>query len=244
MQGSLETAISRVADTSITTTCAGRTDAGVHATCQIVHFDTPVDRGIKAWTEGVNSLLPDSVRVLWAHAVSDEFHARFSATARRYHYVILQRDTASALLAGKVTHWRGKLNVAAMHEAAQMLLGERDFSSFRAAGCQSKTPNRNVHHARVVQYGAYIVLDIAANAFLQHMVRNIAGTLLDIGQGKYPAGWMRELLGKADRTQASMTAPGDGLYLSSVTYPDSFALPIQLNLPPLLLGSSGYERIS
>ena len=243
VQGCLETAISRVADTPISTTCAGRTDAGVHATGQVIHFDTPVDRGNKAWTEGVNSLMPDSVRVLWAQSVNDDFHARFSATARRYHYVILQRDTASALLAGKVTHWRGDLDVAAMNEAAQMLLGEQDFSSFRAAGCQSKTPNRNVHHARVVRQGAYIVLDIEANAFLQHMVRNIAGTLLDIGQGKYSTGWMRELLAKADRTQASMTASGDGLYLTSVTYPASFALPVQLNLPPLLLGGSGYERI-
>ena len=192
VQGSLEAAVSRVANTPVTTTCAGRTDAGVHATGQVVHFDTPVDRGKKAWTEGVNSMLPSSVRVVWAQEVGDEFHARFSATARRYHYVILQRDTASAILAGKVTHWRGDLDVAAMNEAAQMLPGEQDFSSFRAAGCQSKTPNRNVHHARVVQQGAYIVLDIEANAFLQHMVRNITGTLLDIGQRKYPVDWMQE----------------------------------------------------
>ncbi len=235
VQGALEKALSKVANCPITTLCAGRTDAGVHATSQVVHFDTPIDRGTKAWTQGVNSLLPRTVRVLWAQPVASDFHARFSALARRYHYVILQRDTESALLAGKVTPMRQQLDVAAMHEAAQFLLGEQDFSSFRAAGCQSNTANRNVHHARVAQCGPFVILDIQANAFLQHMVRNIAGSLLDIGHGKQPVEWLQELLQARDRTLASMTAPADGLYLTSVKYPAEAELPPSLNLPPVLL---------
>lgn len=238
VQGSIEAALSQIADSPISTTCAGRTDAGVHATCQVIHFDTPVDRGIKAWTVGVNSLLPDTVRVLWASRVANDFHARFSATARRYQYLIYQRDVASAVLAGHVTHVRQTLDVNAMHSAAQALPGERDFSVFRAAGCQSRSPFRQVNHARVERRGEFIVFDVRANAFLQHMVRNMAGALLDIGKGLRPPQWMSDLLASKDRTRSGVTAPPDGLYLVAVDYPTDSGLPDSSRLPPFLTAAT------
>jgi len=234
VQANLESALSQIADHPVQLVCAGRTDSGVHATCQVVHFNCAIDRGEKAWTQGTNSLLPPTVRVTWAVPVDETFHARFSAEARRYQYVIFTRRTASALLAGKVTHIRTALDFEAMHEAAQSLLGEQDFSSFRAAGCQSNSPNRNVSAVSVTQRGQFIILDIVANAFLQHMVRNIAGALLEIGRGDRHAGWIAELLAAKDRTQGAVTAPPDGLYLVHVQYPAAFKLPITLSSPPIL----------
>ena len=235
VQSSLESALSQVANEPISTVCAGRTDAGVHASCQIVHFDAVIDRGAKAWTRGVNSLLPPSVRVIWSHNVSADFHARFSATARRYNYLMQLGNTASAIHAGKLTHVRTQLDSEAMHDAAQHLLGEQDFSAFRAAGCQSKTANREVFEASINSHGELLLLDIHANAFLQHMVRNIVGALLEVGKGRREPQWIRELLDGRDRTLAGASAPPDGLYLVQVDYPTSFALP-QTRRIPLLAG--------
>ena len=234
VQSALERALSQVADKEITTTCAGRTDAGVHATCQVIHFDSPVDRGRKAWTMGVNSLLPETIRVHWAQTVDAEFHARFSATARQYFYIIYCSKVSSAVLHNKVTHSRDELNYEVMNKAAQTLLGEQDFSSFQAAGCQSKSPNRFIEHARVFMQGTFLILDIKANAFLQHMVRNIAGSLLEIGRGEHGSDWIRELLVAKDRTLAGVTASPDGLYLVGIDYPTKFALPTT-RMQPLFL---------
>lgn len=238
VQGALEAALSQVADTSIKTVCAGRTDSGVHATCQVVHFDTPVDRGDKAWTRGVNSLLPSSVRVVWSKRVGDDFHARFSASARRYVYLIFQSRFDSAIHAGKLTTVHQGLNLQAMQQGADFLLGEQDFSSFRAAGCQSRSPFREVFSARINQHGDLVYLDIRANAFLQHMVRNIVGSLLVVGTGEQAPGWIGELLAARDRTQAGVAAAPDGLYLMQVDYPDSWELPETSRVPLLLSGDA------
>ena len=237
IQSTVETALSQIADSEISSVCAGRTDAGVHATCQVIHFDTPVDRGDKAWTRGANSLLPAAIRVLWARKVKPEFHARFSATERYYHYVLYQQETPSAIMAGRTTHVRESLDIPVMHEAAQALLGEQDFSVFRAAACQSNSPFRNISHASVTRQHGFIVFKVRANAFLQHMVRNIAGVLLDIGRGKRGADWVKELIACRDRTQSSMTAPPDGLYLVGVAYPSTFGLPSSTQTPAFLQGS-------
>lgn len=234
IQLEVETALSKIANHPVTVTCAGRTDAGVHATCQVIHFDAQVDRGEKAWVVGSNSLLVKSIRVLTASRVSGDFHARFSALSRRYLYVILQRKIAPAILYKRVTHVAQELDVAAMHTTAQALLGEQDFSSFRAAGCQSKTSARNVMRADVYRQGAFVILDIQANAFLQHMVRNIVGALLEVGQGQRPQNWIADLLARRDRTEAGATAHPDGLYLVDVGYPDKFKLPVRLSLPSFL----------
>ncbi len=225
VQGEVERALSKIANHPVDLVCAGRTDTGVHATAQVVHFDCEIDRGEKAWVRGANSLLPPSVRITWASRVAEDFHARFSALSRRYNYVIYDARVESAIMAGRVTHTRSTLNIEAMHKAGQYLLGERDFSSFRAAGCQSRTPFRNVMHLRVYRHHRYIVLDIQANAFLQHMVRNIAGTLLEIGAGKREPEWAAEVLAAKDRTVAAMTASPYGLYLVAVEYPEDSGLP-------------------
>ncbi len=225
IQSELERALSDIADSHIKTTCAGRTDAGVHATCQIVHFDSPTDRPEKAWTRGVNSLLPPSIRVLWARQVDEQFHARFSATARHYQYIIYHRATASALMRGRATYMARPLDVKSMNSAAQNLLGEQDFSVFRAAGCQSKSPFRYINMASVSNHNGFIVFDIQANAFLQHMVRNITGALMEVGQGERDTDWINELIASKDRTQAGLTAAPDGLYMVGVEYPPDFSLP-------------------
>lgn len=234
IQQEVEAALGKIADHPVAVTCAGRTDAGVHATSQVIHFDTAVDRGEKAWIVGTNSLLVKSVRVLTATRVPADFHARFSATSRRYFYVILQRKIAPAILYKRITHVAQELDVAAMNEAAQALLGEQDFSSVRAAGCQSRTPFRQVMRASVYRQGAFVIFDVQANAFLQHMVRNIVGVLLAIGQGQQDPGWMARLLAQRDRTVAAVTAPPDGLYLVGVGYPDKFQLPLRLAVPSFL----------
>lgn len=224
VQGAVEQALAKIANQSIDLVCAGRTDSGVHATGQVVHFDCAIDRGIKAWTRGSNSLLPPTVRITWARSVGTDFHARFTAQSRRYLYVIDDGEVESAIMAKRLTHTRLKLDIEAMHIAGQHLLGEQDFTAFRAAGCQSRTPFRKVTHLRVLRHHRYIVVDIQANAFLQHMVRNIAGTLLEIGAGKRDPSWTKTLLEGRDRAAAAMTASPHGLYLVAVEYPVSAGL--------------------
>ncbi len=234
VQAQLESALSIVANEPISVQCAGRTDAGVHATGQVVHFDTNAKRGDGAWTLGVNVHLPDNIAVRWAKVVDDEFHARFSATARRYRYIIYNHNFRPGILRHGVSHYRGEIDEAKMHQAAQALIGEQDFTSFRAVHCQSNTPFRNVHRVSVTRQGMYVMVDIEANAFLHHMVRNIVGSLLEVGLGNQPISWIEELLALKDRTQAAPTAKPHGLYLVDVTYPESFELP-RLSLGPLFM---------
>lgn len=225
VQQELETALSAVANQPVELFCAGRTDAGVHATGQVVHFDTDAIRDDKAWVMGTNSRLPDAIAVRWAKVVPDDFHARFSATARRYRYIIYNHKYRPAILRSGLSHYHQQLNIELMQQAAPFLLGEQDFSSFRAVQCQSKTPFRNVHHLRIERRGDYIVLDIKANAFLHHMVRNITGSLLEVGMQNRPPQWISELLAAKDRNLAGATAKPGGLYLVDVEYPAHFALP-------------------
>ena len=234
VQEHLEKALSTVANTPIEVQCAGRTDAGVHATGQVVHFDCDAVRPLKVWTMGVNANLPSSVAVKWCVHVSDDFNARFSATGRRYRYVIYNHKMRPAILEQGITHIHRPLNEQLMHEAAQALLGEQDFSAFRAALCQSKTPFRNVTNVTVSRHGAFVVVDISANAFLHHMVRNIVGSLVEIGSGHQPVDWIATLLAGRDRTLSAATAKPNGLYLVKVDYPDTFGLPEQ-PLGPLFL---------
>lgn len=225
VQERLEAALARIADHPLRLVCAGRTDAGVHASGQIVHFEALHERPLKAWVRGANSLLPDSIAVHWAQHVPYDFHARFSALSRRYLYCISNAPVRRALLANRVTQHIPRLDAGRMHEAGQLLLGERDFSAFRGAGCQSRTPMRNVIRLAVQRHGDLVLLDIEANAFLLHMVRNIAGVLLAIGDGRRPLEWAAEVLEGRDRTRAAATAPPQGLCLYQVRYPDNFDLP-------------------
>ena len=235
VQEYIETALSKVADSNVVVSCAGRTDAGVHATCQVVHFDTEIDRGAKAWTQGVNSMLPRTIRVVWSRTQEDDFHARFSALSRRYLYLMYQRETQSAMLHGRASYTRRKLDEVSMHAAAQHFLGEQDFTSFRAASCQSKTAMRNVMHANVYRRGGFLIFDVKANAFLQHMVRNMMGSLLQVGRGDKGPAWIAQLLSLQDRARAAPTALPDGLYLVGVEYPQSCDLPSEISQPDLLL---------
>lgn len=235
VQQELEQALGNVANAAVRVHCAGRTDTGVHGHSQIIHFDTPVERAPKAWVLGANASLPRGVRVHWAVAVDDSFHARFSAQSRRYRYIIANVLVRPAMLAGQVTWYRYPLDATVMHEAAQALLGEQDFSAFRAAACQSSTPMRNIHSVDVSRRGDLVVIDVKANAFLHHMVRNIAGSLMAIGSGRQQPGWIAELLQARDRSRAAETAPPDGLYLVEVEYPENFGLP-RTPYGPMILG--------
>ena len=225
VQEKLEKALSKVANHPVSVFCAGRTDAGVHGTGQVVHFETTSPRADGAWTLGVNANLPEDIAVRWVKAVPDEFHARFSATARRYRYLIYNQRLRPAILGRGVTHFYHPLDAEKMHRAGQCLLGENDFTSFRAVQCQSRTPWRNVMHLNVTRQGAFVIVDIKANAFVHHMVRNIVGSLMEIGCGNQPEDWMATLLAAKDRTLAAATARAEGLYLVAVDYPSHFALP-------------------
>ncbi|HEY9202017.1 MAG TPA: tRNA pseudouridine(38-40) synthase TruA [Gammaproteobacteria bacterium] len=231
VQECLEKALSIVADEPVQVVCAGRTDTGVHATGQVVHFDCSVSRPERAWVMGVNAHLPDDVCSLWAQSVDEQFSARFSASARQYRYVILNRQARSAVLNKKVTWKHGQLDAQRMHQAAQALLGERDFSSFRAAACQAEHAMRNVHWVRVSRAGDFIYIDIEANAFLHHMVRNIVGSLMMVGSGEQPVEWIDQLMQAQDRTQAGPTAAADGLYLVKVVYPEASGVQQPVYLP-------------
>lgn len=225
VQAALEKALSLVADEPIKTICAGRTDAGVHATAQVVHFETKVLRRSEAWVFGVNAELDPAVRVLWAIEVPSTFNARRSALGRKYRYLVYNHPLRPSLMKKRVTWVYRKLDIKNMIEAAQYWLGEHDFSSFRAAQCQSKSPIRHIKSIDIIEKGHYLILDIAANAFLHHMVRNMAGVLIAIGTGKMKVSWAKEVLMARDRRQAGMTAPAEGLYLIGVEYPSAFGLP-------------------
>lgn len=225
VQECVEKALSIVADEKVQVVCAGRTDTGVHATGQVVHFDCSSPRPQKAWVLGVNAHLPDDVASLWSTQVDDEFSARFTATARQYRYVILNRHGRSAVFNAHLTWRHGPLDEQLMHQAAQALIGELDFSSFRSSACQAEHARRNIHYINVSRKGDFVYVDIKANAFLHHMVRNIVGSLLMVGSAEKPVGWMGELLLAKDRTQAGPTAKASGLYMVKVTYPEDSGIP-------------------
>ena len=222
VQQALERALGRVADQEISVVCAGRTDTGVHATSQIVHFDCDKERATRAWIHGANSFLPKDVCVKWGAVMPDDFHARYSALSRRYRYVIYNTPIRPALLRCNMTWQYRQLDHRVMQEACQVLVGEQDFTSFRSVECQSKTPMRNVHHLQVTRRGDLVIIDITANAFLHHMVRNIVGVLMAVGSGRKPATWVKDVLLAKDRRLGAETAPPYGLYLVAVTYPEAF----------------------
>ena len=225
VQQRLEEALSRVADQAIEVTCAGRTDTGVHASGQVVHFDTAAERSDRGWLLGANSNLPDDISVSWVRRVDAEFHARFSATGRSYRYRILNRLQRSALHRHRAWWVHQPLDETRMNQAAQRLVGEHDFSAFRAAGCQAGSAMREITRIEVSRDGDWITLRVSANAFLMHMVRNITGTLAAIGQGEAPVEWVTEVLESGDRTAGGVTAPPHGLTLVAVQYPPEFGIP-------------------
>jgi tRNA pseudouridine38-40 synthase len=230
VQERLEQALAEVANEAVEVTCAGRTDTGVHASGQVAHFDTGAERSDRSWLLGANTNLPDDICVTSVTPVGDDFHARFSATARRYRYRILNRLVRSALYRRRAWWVHQPLEHRRMQEAAQALRGEHDFSAFRAAGCQASNAVREVTNIEVTRDGDWVLLDITANAFLQHMVRNIAGTLVAIGSGDEDVGWAARVLAGRDRTRAGMAAPPHGLTLVQVFYPDTFGIPAPMEL--------------
>jgi tRNA pseudouridine38-40 synthase len=229
VQGAVEAALSFVAAATVDVTCAGRTDAGVHARCQVVHFDTEAQRSERSWILGANSRLPRSVAVRWACGVGDAFHARYSATARRYRYLILNRPVRAALDARYVAWERVPLDAQAMHDAAQALIGEHDFSAFRAIACQAHTAQRNLREISIARDGERICVEVEANAFLHHMVRNIVGSLLLVGRGEQPAAWIAQLLDGRNRDVAGPTAAPQGLAFLGPRYPARFGLPEEVS---------------
>ena len=236
VQQTLENALSKVAASPVSLHCAGRTDAGVHASGQVVHFDTRAVRSAKAWVMGANSHLPHDVSVTWAQEMPAHFHARFKACARRYRYVIYNDQIRPAHLGDQVTWNHRPLDIERMAEAAAYLLGTHDFSAFRAGQCQAKSPIKQIHHLRVTRHGKMIVLDIRASAFLHHMVRNIAGVLMTIGAGERPVAWAKEVLDSLDRRVGAATAHPFGLYLVQVEYPEEYVLPSRFIGPHFLTG--------
>lgn len=234
VQECVEKALEQICAHPVDVVCAGRTDAGVHAIQQVIHFDSPVQRPDRAWTLGVNTHLPHDVAVRWVREVPQDFSARFSAVSRRYRYIIDNGGLKPALLARGVTHIYHPLDEEKMHSAGQLLLGEHDFSSFRAAQCQSRSPFRYIHDLRVWRQNRYVILDIQANAFVHHMVRNIAGALIVIGQGEQSQDWLQRVLEAKDRRLSAATAPALGLYLLAVEYPEQYQIP-QVEQGPLFL---------
>jgi tRNA pseudouridine38-40 synthase len=234
VQQTLEIALSKIADEPIEVVCAGRTDTGVNATNQVVHFDTNKTRKDVAWTLGVNTHLPKDVAVTWVQKVDEDFHARFSATARRYRYIINNNRLRSAILSKGISFCHQPLNEHLMHQAAQHLVGRHDFTSFRTVHCQSKSPNRTLYHCDISRQGNYVILDIRGNAFLHHMVRNIAGSLMAVGQELKPVSWIKQVLEAKNRCKAGITGPSGGLYFVAVDYPEQFNIP-KLRPGPLFL---------
>ena len=231
VQAALEGALSSVADAQVDTICAGRTDAGVHAQCQVVHFDSDAARTPRSWLLGATARLPPAVCVRWCQPVAEDFNARFSARARRYRYTLVNRIARPALERHYLSWERLPLDADAMHRAAQRLLGENDFSAFRTVHCQAPHAMRNLHAISVTRQGERVIVEVQANAFLHHMVRNIVGSLLLVGRGEQPEAWMAELLAGRDRTVAGPTAPPDGLVFVSPLYPAQWNLPSEVTLP-------------
>lgn len=225
VQAAVEKALAVVAASPIRVSCAGRTDAGVHAFAQIIHFDTDARRDMRGWVFGGNANLPDDIAILWAMIVPETFHARYSAIRRAYQYRILNRSVRPGLNDQRVSWEYRPLDVSRMQSAADYLQGEHDFSSYRAQACQAKSPIRTVHRLEVRRLGEHVAIDIEANGFLHHMVRNIAGVLMDIGAGEQETIWAKQILERRDRTQGGMTAAADGLYFISAYYPSEFELP-------------------
>lgn len=224
IQQNLEAALGFVADHPVELVCAGRTDAGVHAFEQVAHFETTAERSQRAWLLGTNCRLPRDIRLQWVAPVADDFHARFSARARAYRYIILNAEVPSAIFHDRASWEFRPLDHELMHESAQVLVGEHDFSSFRAAGCQAKSARRDLHEISVVRQGQLLYLDIKANAFLYHMVRNIAGSLIAVGKGEQDSSWFREMFAARDRNLADVTAPAAGLYFLQAWYEPQYKL--------------------
>ncbi|MGM0983491.1 MAG: tRNA pseudouridine(38-40) synthase TruA [Pseudomonadota bacterium] len=245
VQGALEKALGRVASQAVRVHASGRTDSGVHATRQIIHFDPPVPRSEKAWVFGVNANLPRDVAVRWVKEVPETFHSRFKALARRYRYILLNQPSRPVLERANVTWCRDPLDAEAMHRAAQALVGEHDFSSFRAAGCQSKTPWRHLHFIEVHRHGPLVVIDVQGNAFLHHMIRNIVGALVTVGRGEHGADYLGELMALKNRRLADVTAPACGLHFVDTLYDECWGLPREPLGPNLLafLGEWTGERV-
>lgn len=233
VQGELEKAISQVADHSITVNAAGRTDAGVHALNQVVHFDTQATRAPRNWLLGINSNLPQDIAVTWGQPVSDEFHARFSAEQRRYRYLLLNRISRSAIQHQRMWWFYKPLDIEKMQQAANLMLGQHDFSALRARECQAKSPIKTLDAIHISRRGDCIAVDVVARSFLHHMVRNIMGVLTAVGEGKQSAEWVSEVLASKNRDKAGITAPPQGLYLTDVLYPAEYSLPTVSALPVL-----------
>lgn len=233
VQQRLEEAISKVADAQIVITTAGRTDTGVHATEQIIHFDCDNQRELKSWVKGVNRYLPNSISVLWAKPVADDFHARYGARSRTYRYVILNRATRPALLDNLVTWEYAPLNLEKMQHAARHLQGTHDYSSYRTVHCQAKSPVRTIETINFSKNDEFVFMDVCANAFLHHMVRNIMGVLLAIGRGEQEEDWSLKVLRARDRTLGGMTAPAAGLYLVKVQYDEIYGLDSKIRWPAI-----------
>ncbi len=233
VQQHLEEALSFVANQSIELVCAGRTDTAVHACLQVAHFETTANRSDRSWMLGANCRLPRDIRIVWVRPVAQEFHARFSAVARSYRYLILNDERPSALFHNRVCWQHQSLDHVTMQQAAQRLVGEHDFSAFRASGCQAKSPIRRVEYIDVSRRHQLIVIDIKANAFLHHMVRNISGSLMAVGRGDYAPGWIDEVLQSRERRLAGITAPAGGLYFIQPYYDDRFGIPANPRMPVL-----------
>jgi len=225
VEDALNRAVAKVANHPVDLVCAGRTDAGVHASYQVAHFETSSVRTLRSWVMGINTALPPDIAVHWAGAGSGDFHARFSAVYRRYRYIIYSNPVRPGIQQGQVSWTYRPLDALRMHKAAQYLVGEHDFSAFRAAGCQSRSPVRFLEAISVTRKGHFVVIDVQANAFLHHMVRNIAGALMAVGRDDKRAAWIREILQSGDRRLAGVTAPPHGLYLVDVGYPAGFGIP-------------------
>ena len=227
VQDHLERALATIAGTALATTCAGRTDTGVHALGQVVHFDVDVKRPSSAWIRGTNAALPPGVSILWSTEVDEDFNARFSALERSYRYVLLNRPVRPAVGVNRVGWFHLPLDVNRMRAGARHLVGKHDFSAFRSSECQARSPVREMRSIAIDRSGDYVILDFTANAFLHHMIRNIVGTLIAVGKGKQPPEWVRDVLVSHDRREAAATFDPAGLYLTRVTYPDAFGLPRQ-----------------
>jgi tRNA pseudouridine38-40 synthase len=226
VQDALEAALAQMAGHAVRVHAAGRTDTGVHAMIQVVHFETETERPVTAWVRGINANLPPALRVRWAQQVDAQFHARFSAERRSYQYLLQVSAVAPALLHGKVGWYHRPLELALMRVAVAHVIGEHDFSAFRAAECQAKSPIKHLYQANIVQHGELMLFEFSANAFLHHMVRNLVGCLVYIGRGEHPPSWMLELLQAKDRALAAPTFEPDGLYLTGVHYDPKWGLPI------------------